>query len=410
MTLWLALVSAAAAAWFAVLIGRHRFWWPGPWLAEGDRPPARDAQWPTIVAIVPARDEAAVLSTTLPTLAAQDYPGHLEIVVVDDESSDGTFEEARRLLAETLNSNQAGRRSWRVLRGEPTAPGWAGKVWALEQGRRAARDATWLWLTDADITHHPATLRYLVSKAETDRRDLVSVMAVLRAQTLWEKLIVPAFVYFFALLYPFRRVASGKVGAAAGGCILVKVAFLEEIGGLASIATATIDDVALAGAVRKAGGRCWLGFHEGVRSVREYSRLSALWSMISRSAFTQLRHSWLALAGVVTALALMFAVPPAALTAGAINGDSRVAVIGALTWGSSSASLVPLLRRVFGLSFGWSVLLPVVGLLYAAMTVSSAWSATSGRPIPWRGRPVSVATRHIKKPRLIVPSSRDRLR
>jgi hopene-associated glycosyltransferase HpnB len=243
---------------------------------------------PSIGVVVPARDEAAVLPETLPILLAQDYPGELTVWLVDDGSSDGTADLARTLAD--------GPGSLTVLAAPPPPPGWTGKLNAVQRGVAAAGAAgvELLLLTDADISHQPSSVRRLVATALADDRDLVSLMALLRVQTGWERFLVPAFVYFFAQLYPFGRVSrpGGRTAAAAGGCVLVRSTALERAGGLARISGNLIDDVALGRLLKLSGVRTWLGFAGDppeVRSVRPYSRLADLWHMVTRSAYTQLQ-------------------------------------------------------------------------------------------------------------------------
>ncbi|KOG48751.1 glycosyl transferase family 2, partial [Streptomyces varsoviensis] len=259
--------------------------------------------------VVPARDEAEVLPLSLPTLLAQDYPGRAEVFLIDDGSSDGTGALARRLAAEggglplTVDAP-----------GEPE-PGWTGKLWAVRHGMALARartDAEYLLLTDADIAHGPDSLRELVSAARTNGLDMVSQMARLRVVTAWERLIVPAFVYLFGQLFPFRWVnrPGGRTAAAAGGCVLLGVEAAERARIPEAIRQAVIDDVTLARAVKGTGGRIWLGLADRVESVRPYTGLGPLWRMVSRSAYAQLRHNPLVLLGTVAGLAVVYLAPP----------------------------------------------------------------------------------------------------
>ena len=270
-----------------------------------------------MTAVVPARDEAAMLPVTLPTLLGQDYPGEFEVIVVDDGSSDGTAETAERLGAGAA-------RKLRVIAGSPPPDGWAGKVWAMAQGTGQAGPADYLLFTDADIAYRPGTLSALVGAAEGDDRDLVSQMALLRAASPWERVVVPAFVYFFAQLYPFRRVnrPGGRTAAAAGGCMLIRREALEASGGLAGIRGARIDDVALGRQIkrRRPGGRGWLGLTTDVTSERPYPGLASLWHMVARSAYTQLRHSPLLLAGTIAGLLWLYLLPLAAVVAVLASG------------------------------------------------------------------------------------------
>jgi hopene-associated glycosyltransferase HpnB len=352
-------------------------------------PPA----WPDVVAVIPARNEAAVLPATLPTLLAQDYPGAFGVLLVDDQSSDGTAAVAAGLARDAA----AG---LRVVAGTRPPDGWAGKVWAMEQGRRAAGQAAYLLFTDADIAYRPGALTALVRAAEADDRALVSQMALLRAGTFWERLLVPAFVYFFAQLYPFRRVnrPGARTAAAAGGCMLVRGPVLQAAGGFGPIRGARIDDVALGRLLKRRPARCWLGLTTDVASLRPYPGLSGLWDMISRSAFTQLRYSLPLLAGTVVGLLWLYVLPPAAGLAGLVwlgaggPGSSTAAAAwltaaGLAGWALMSASFVPILR-LYRLSVLRAPALPLIALLYAAMTVDSARRYYAGRGGQWKGRTI----------------------
>jgi hopene-associated glycosyltransferase HpnB len=378
----------AAVAW-VFLLAAHG----GYWRTDQRLPRAQAGQdaWPDVTAVIPARNEAAVLPATLPTLLAQEYPGALRVLLVDDQSSDGTAEVATAL------ASQAGGAGLRVVAGAPPPGGWAGKVWAMEQGRRAAGQAAYLLFTDADIAYRPGTLTALVRAAEVDDRALVSQMALLRAGTFWERLLVPAFVYFFAQLYPFRRVnrPGARTAAAAGGCMLVRAAVLAAAGGFGPIRGARIDDVALGRLLKRLPARCWLGLTTDVASLRPYPNLSGLWDMISRSAFTQLRYSLSLLIGTVAGLLWIYALPPAAalaglawLVAGAGGAAAGwLATAGLAGWALMSASFVPILR-LYRLSLLRAPGLPVIALMYAAMTVDSARRYYAGRGGQWKGRTI----------------------
>jgi hopene-associated glycosyltransferase HpnB len=336
------------------------------------------ASWPRVAAIVPARNEADMLPVTLPTLLAQDYPGVLEVIVVDDRSEDGTG-----AVAASLGDV-------RVVAGKPQPEGerWAGKVWAMTQGLAAAPgDAEYLLFTDADIAWEPGALADLVAAARDDERDMVSQMALLRAQTRWERLLVPAFVYFFAQLYPFRRVnrRRGRTAAAAGGCMLIRRRVLERAGGLAKISGALIDDVALGQLIKRAGGSTWLGLTTEVRSVRPYEGLASLWQMVARSAYTQLRYRPLLLAGTIIGLLLFYVLPPAGLIAGLAGGSALAALAGGAGWLLMSVSFLPMLA-LYRLSPLRALTLPLIAVLYAAMTVDSARRHYAGRGGEWKGR------------------------
>lgn len=386
----------AAAAWVYLLVGHGKYWQTDCRLpVGGEHAGTGTGEWPSVVAVVPARDEADMLPETLPGLLDQDYPGELAVVLVDDGSSDGTAAVATAL-------GDAVGRVLKVIPGKPVPAGWAGKVWAMSQGVAAAGECAYLLFTDADIAFAPGVLAGLVRAAAGDDRALVSQMALLRADTGWEKWIVPAFVYFFAQLYPFRRAGrpGARTAAAAGGCMLVDRRVLAAAGGLAAIGGARIDDIALARLLKRppVSARCWLGFSTGVRSRRPYPRLADLWDMVARSAYTQLRYSPALLVAVVAGLAWLYLLPPvaglaglAALAAGPGTGPAAAAAwcagAGLTGWFLQAATFVPVLR-LYRLPVLRAPALPVVALLYAAMTVDSARRHHAGRGGAWKGRTI----------------------
>jgi hopene-associated glycosyltransferase HpnB len=399
MIIAVAVTVLAAVAWGYLLLGHGGYWRTDHRLPDcpaGDDPPRPGpgaGNWPCVSAVVPARDEAAILPLTLPTLLRQDYPGWLRVVLVDDTSTDGTAQVASSLA-------DPGSRL-RVIAGCPPPAGWAGKVWAMAQGVTAAGESDYLLFTDADISWSPDALRSLVRVAEGGPFDLVSQMVLLRAESGWERLIVPAFVYFFGQLYPFRRAsrASSRTAAAAGGCMLVRRSALAAAGGLQMISGARIDDVALARLLKGSPARspCWLGFSVDLESRRPYPTLRSLWEMIARNAYTQLRYSPMLLALVVIGLAWIYLVPPVAavggLTVWLANGTVAAAVTAAAGWAAAlvmTATYVPVLR-MYRLSPLRAATLPLVAVLYAAMTVDSARRHHSGRGGSWKGRVVDRA-------------------
>ena len=368
-------------------------WLTGQRLPAVDREPAAD-EWPAVAAVVPARNEADMLPVTLPALLGQDYPGEFRVVLVDDRSDDGTGEIATEL---GVKSARDGGAPLTVLAGQPRPEGWAGKVWAMAQGVAAVGPAApaYLLFTDADIHWAPGTLRRLVAAADADDRALLSQMALLRAETEWERVVVPAFVYFFAQLYPFRRVnnPASRTAAGAGGCMLIRKAALDKAGGLEPVRSALIDDVALATLLKRDGNRCWLGLTTDIRSARPYPRLASLWHMVARSAYTQLRYSPPLLAGTLVGLLLLYVAPPAgaiawlvAAAAGAAGAPITAAgLAGLVGWTLMTVSYLPMLR-LYRLSPLRAPSLPLIAVLYAAMTADSARRHYSGRAVSWRGR------------------------
>ncbi|MFJ3923120.1 glycosyltransferase [Streptomyces sp. NPDC090022] len=383
MGLLTAAAVAAVAVWLWLTLGQGMFWRTDVTLPARTAP----ARWPRVAVVVPARDEAAVLPRSLPSLLAQDYPGEAEVYLVDDGSTDGTGELALRLARE-----QPGLPLTVLHPGDP-APGWTGKLWALRHGIAYARTAhpagepEYLLLTDADIAHEPDSLRELVAAAASGGFDLVSQMARLRVASFWERLVVPAFVYFFAQLYPFRRInrPSGRTAAAAGGCVLLRTTTAVRAGLPESIRQAVIDDVSLARAVRGCGGRIWLGLAERVDSIRPYPGLKDLWRMVARSAYAQLRHQPLLLAGTVAGLTLVYLVPPVALFAGLAAHRPAAAWAGGAAWLLMAGTYLPMLRH-YRQPAALAPLLPLTAFLYLLMTVDSAVQHYRGRGAAWKGR------------------------
>jgi hopene-associated glycosyltransferase HpnB len=382
--------AAAAVVWAYLAVGHGGYWRARQWLRSART--WEPARWPDVTAVIPARNEAALLPAALPTLLGQDYPGTLTVILVDDCSSDGTAQVAGELARSVSRPGRA----LRVVAGAPLPAGWAGKVWAMSQGLAAAGAGgarpAYVLFTDADIAWARGALRALVSAAETDDRDLVSQMALLRTATRWERVVVPAFVYFFAQLYPFARVNSprSRTAAAAGGCMLVRREALERSGGLAGISGARIDDVALGQVIKRQRGRCWLGLSTEVLSVRPYPRLADLWQMVARSAYIQLGYSVWLLAGTVAGLLFVYVLPPAGaiigLGAGAATFPAALAAAAGLAgWALMSLTYLPILR-LYRLSPLRAPGLPLIAVLYAAMTVDSARRHYFGGGAEWKGR------------------------
>jgi hopene-associated glycosyltransferase HpnB len=350
-----------------------------------------------VTAVIPARNEADILPACLPSLLAQDYQGELHVIVVDDDSTDDTAKIAAELGADTTGPD----RELTVVTARPTPPGWAGKVWAMAEGAQAVRaDTQYIMFTDADIAYAPGTLTRLAGAAAAGDYALVSQMALLRTGNSAEKLLIPAFVYFFAQLYPFPRVSRprSRTAAAAGGCMLVRASALTAAGGFAPIRDARIDDVALGRLLKRAGGRCWLGLTTDVLSMRPYDRLADIWDMVARSAYTQLRYSLALTATVVLGLSWLYLLPPAAAIAGlallaagasAVAGAAWLAAAGLAGWLLMAVSYVPMLR-LYRLSPLRGLTLPLIAALYGAMTADSARRHLRGRGGEWKGRVIQA--------------------
>jgi hopene-associated glycosyltransferase HpnB len=362
---WLAILSFLIWCWLWTMHGQ--FWRAGPIL-----PVAVPVRAPPVAVVVPARDEAPFIDRTIRSLLAQNYPGTFRVTLIDDRSEDATGTIARAIGDPRLS----------VLTGSSRPVGWAGKLWALQQGVAASGAPEYFFLTDADVEHETPHLASLVAMAERHNLDMVSEMVVLSCDSWAEKALIPAFVFYFQLLYPFAWVNNPLCGtaAAAGGTVLIRRRALIRIGGIEAVRGALIDDVALAGAV-KAGGRIFLGHSALARSVRPYPSVADIWRMITRSAYAQLHFSPVVLAGTTLAMTLVWLVPPFAVLFG--HGFTRF--LGLATWVLFAAAYFPTLAR-FRRSFLWSAFLPVIALFYMAATIGSAVNYHRGRGVVWKGR------------------------
>jgi hopene-associated glycosyltransferase HpnB len=376
-----ALGLLAVVIWAYLLLGRGGFWLADQTDAD---PPAAPATWPAVTAVVPARDEADVIAAAVGSLLSQDYPGPFNIILVDDDSSDGTAQRAQAAADAVGDAHRL-----QILRGAPLPAGWTGKLWAVSQGvaKAAATKPKYLLLTDADIAHEPDGLRHLVSRAEAGGLVLTSLMAELHCKTFAERLLIPAFVLFFQMVYPFRQVnrADHPLAAAAGGCMLAQREALTRAGGVAAIRTAVIDDCAM-GAIMKRQGPIWLGLTRRARSLRPYPTVGAIGRMVSRSAYAQLDYSPIKLAGTLLGLALLYLLPPALAVFG--SGPGRWA--GLLAWGAMALCFQPMLR-FYRRSPLWGLALPLIGALYAAFTLHSALQVLRGAGGQWKGRAQALA-------------------
>jgi hopene-associated glycosyltransferase HpnB len=373
------LAAGSCVAWLFLLFCRGGFWRADQRLSD---PTPQLDRWPAVVAVIPARDEAATIGRTVASLLAQDYPGRLNVVVVDDGSGDGTATVAR--------AAGAGSDRVAVIDGEPLSPGWTGKLWAVHQGLRHAAErwpeSEYHLLTDADIEHDPDNLRRLVAKGKTDGCDLVSLMVQLHCGSFWERLLIPAFVFFFQKLFPFLWVNDPRrpEAAAAGGCVLVRRRTLDEAGGIAAIRGNLIDDCTLAAMIKRHGA-IWLGLATKTRSLRRYDELSELWLMVARTAFTQLNHSPGALLVTVLGMVVIYGVPPMATAYGVAGMSVAAAGLGALAWLMMAVAFRPTLQ-LYRMPAWWGMLLPAAGFLYTLMTVDSARRHWLGRGGLWKGR------------------------
>lgn len=370
-------VLACMMAWIYLICGRGRFW-IGP-VRDSAALPATPEKWPRVAVVIPARDEAEFIAASVGSLLQQDYRGALSIVVVDDDSADDTAALAKHAAQDSREGRDVA-----VISGHGPPTGWTGKLWALEQGIAVAETQApdYLLLTDADIVHAPDTLSWLVAQATSGGFVLTSLMAKLRCISLAERSLVPAFVYFFQLIFPFTWVCRphARTAAAAGGCMLVRTDALRRAGGIACVRNALIDDCSLAARLKQIGP-IWLGLTERVRSLRAYPTFADLERMISRTAYAQLRYSALLLAGTVAGMALSFLAPPLLV----LLGPALPRELGLAIWLAMAVSLHPTLR-LYRLSPLWGAALPGIALLYSCYTIKSAYEHLCRRGGQWKGR------------------------
>jgi hopene-associated glycosyltransferase HpnB len=379
MNVDLALAGMGLAVWLYLLLARGGFWRANI-RGEADVAP-EPAAWPAVAAVIPARNEADVIPQSLPSLLTQDYPGPLTAVLTDDQSADGTAE-AAGLAADAL---AAGSRL-AIIEGSGLPPGWTGKLWAMQQGIEKARSAAqrprYLLLTDADIAYDPGVVRRLVARAEANGLVLTSLMVKLRCESFAERALIPAFVFFFQMLYPFAWVnrRGSSMAAAAGGCMLVRLDALEAAGGIEAIRSSLIDDCAL-GRSMKRQGAIWLGLTASARSLRAYPGFADIRRMVARSAYDQLNYSPLLLAAAVVAMTITYLIPPLM----AVLGTGIVQAAGILTWGLMTVAFLPIVR-FYGLAVVWAAALPVIAGCYMLFTLDSALQHWRGKGGLWKGR------------------------
>ena len=365
--------------WLHLFFGRGWFWRVRKFDADWEKS-EQLAAWPSVAVVVPARNEAETIARVTTSLALQDYPGRFSIIIVDDDSQDATASIAKQVASEYGSEDR-----FRVVSSSALPEGWTGKLWALRNGvaSTAGDQPTYFWFTDADITHSPDTLRRLVARAEHERLDLTSLMVLLHAKKFPERALLPAFLYFFLMLYPPKWIGDAELrtAGAAGGCVLLRSNALERVGGLASIRGEVIDDCALARAVKQASGRVWMGLTRKSASFREYGTFGEIRDLIARTAFTQLRYSTLLLAGTLAAMTLTYLVPLILL----ITPDFSARVLGASAWLLMAISFLPTVR-FYRLSPLWAPLLPFAALFYTYATWVSAVRYWLGQGGQWKGR------------------------
>jgi hypothetical protein len=430
---FLGLMLLSLVIWLGLLSLRGQFWRADQRLEVGE---VQLNYLPKVCAVVPARNEADMIPMSLRSLLLQDYPGDFHVFLVDDQSTDGTAAFAEGVAHAVDKAQQL-----HIVSSESLPPGWSGKLWAVEQGISNANKLApdYFFLTDADIEHDVSNLRRLVAKAVQEDLDLASVMVKLRCESFWEKFLIPAFVFFFQKLYPFRWVNNpkNKTAAAAGGCILIRAQALEQIGGIQVIRQALIDDCTLAQVVKGTGSnskfkipygklklqnsklynspsspssssssptlhprlvsavepplpsplsrKIWLGLSSLTHSLRPYQSLQTIWDMVARTAFTQLNYSPWLLLGTVAAMTLIYLLPPVGTIIGALIGNWRIALTGLATWLLMSLAYLPTIR-FYKLSPLLAFSLPAIAFLYTLMTIDSALRHWQGRGGAWKGR------------------------
>ncbi|HEY9620732.1 MAG TPA: glycosyltransferase [Crinalium sp.] len=399
--------SLSLFIWSVLLLGWGQFWRCNQQLLNDEDDIAdltttvnfaHQPVYPSIAVVIPARNEAELLPVTLRSLLNQTYPGSLTILLVDDNSTDGTGAIARS-VAQSLNKAD----QLIILSGKPLPSGWTGKLWAMAQGveraNRFDRLPDYVLLTDADIEHDPGNVHQLVVQAQRNQLDLVSLMVHLRCESIWEKLLIPAFVFFFQKLYPFPWVnhPTRRTAAAAGGCILICRDTLQHIGGIEAIHQALIDDCALANAVKSRNlatvgrGRIWLGLSFSTRSLRPYPSLASIWDMVARTAFTQLNYSPWLLLGTVIGMTLIYLVPAISAIAGLLTGNSWLSITGLAGWLLMAIAYFPTVR-FYRCSPLFALGLPAIAFLYTLMTLDSALRHWQGRGGAWKGRTYSIGS------------------
>ena len=382
ITIVLTLTFISLITWLFLLLFWGKFWRVNHQL--GTHKSVIEKPLPTVCVIVPARNEADVIPISLRSLLLQDYTGNFTIFLVDDQSSDGTANFAQGVAYAVDKTEKL-----QIVSSASLPTGWTGKLWAMAQGVEKASELIpdYFLLTDADIQHDLSNLRRLVAKAESQNLDLVSIMVRLRCQSFWEKLLIPAFVFFFQKLYPFSWVNNPKktTAAAAGGCILIHRESLNRIGGLQIIRQALIDDCSLAKAVKSNHGKIWLGLSTSTISLRPYNSLKTIWDMVARSAYTQLNYSPVLLVGSLSGMTLVYLLPPIGIILGVLLGNWQITLVSFTAYLLMTFAYLPIIR-FYKCSPIFAFSLPIIAFLYTLMTVDSALRHWQGRGGEWKGR------------------------
>lgn len=377
--------------WIYLILFRGGYWLSNQKLKANN---TLNSSFPSVCAIIPARNEADTIPISLPSLLKQQYSGDFSIILVDDQSTDHTGEIAKD-ISQRLQQEQR----LKVIQGQPLPKGWSGKLWAMQQGLNFVQsqnlDTKYILFTDADIAHDLVNISQLVAKAEQEKLALVSLMVLLKCESFWERFLIPAFVYFFEKLYPFSWANNpkNKMAAAAGGCILIRRDILEKIGGIEILKTALIDDCTLASEVKKFLQKetnldtqgIWLGLTETTYSLRDYPDLKSIWDLIARTAFTQLNYSSLLLVGTVLGMVMTYLISPISIILGILLGYPNILIIGLFIWGLMALSYWPTLK-LYKRSPLWAFSLPVIAFLYTLMTIDSAIRYWRGQGGGWKGR------------------------
>ena len=394
--LFLVISILSALIWLGLLLFRGEFWLCTQSLNHKKKNNLSKSlkSYPSICAIIPARNEEDVISTSLNSLLAQEYLGKFSLILVNDQSTDNTQKIAQEILEKNGSSH-----SLNIISGIPLEKGWSGKLWAVNQGINYAEkmniNPDYFLLTDADIEHDHHNLYQLIYKAETENLALVSLMVKLRCKSFWEKLLIPAFIYFFQKLYPFKWVNNyyKKMAAAAGGCILIRREILQAIGGISCVKDALIDDCSLAQAVKEYTQNnkknkyqgIWLGLDEKTISLRSYNSLKTIWDMVARTAYTQLNYSFILLIGTIVAMILVYLISLLGIIIGIILRNNNIIIINLVTYLLITISYFPIIK-IYKCSYIYIFTLPFIAFLYTLMTIDSAVKYLQGKYGSWKGR------------------------